>query len=200
MSTTQQTAVDDLAAWQAKVDGLRKKKTPDVPVTIHDLDAERDLEDARAALVMARGQARRALRGDGDTVDDAAVEQHPDVQAKQQELQDAEQAAEDAAVTFNFRKLPPDVYDQMQFQHPPTDAQAAKDMVYNPDTFIPALISACSVMPIAPEQVRSLMQPDPETGNVALNQGDVGVLFAACRGVNEKSRVSLGKGSRLTRN
>ena len=208
MTTTPTTEapVETDAEWAAKINRLRTRKPAEDFVTIYDPDAREAADQARLALV----EVRRRVIVDANAQDlgpderQALLDADERYLAAKQAVEDAEAHCADVDVVFHFRALPPDVYDQMVFAHPATPEQEALSMGYNPDTYIPAMIAACSVKPLTPEQVVSLMTPwtDPDTGETqppALNQGDVGALFSTCRNVNEKARVSLGKGSRLTR-
>jgi hypothetical protein len=124
----------------------------------------------------------------------AFLDDDEEVQAATAELEEAMEAATAAEITFHFRALPPDVYAQLELDHPPTDDQEG---TYNPDTYIPALIAACSVQPLTEADVAGLITPD-EDGHSPLNAGDVSALFQTCRDLNERPRMILGKGSRPT--
>lgn len=39
--------------------------------------------------------------------------------------------------------IPPPVYEQLILEHQPTDANRAQGLIWNPDTFAPALLAAC---------------------------------------------------------
>lgn len=179
--------------WLEKVEGLRKRTPAEAFITLHD-DGLRE-EAAKARVNLA--QARLAARMSAPDADEAEIEQHPAVRAAQVDVDEAESASVDAEVTFHFRALPPDVYDALLLEHAPDDEQADARIGFNPATYIPALIAACSVRPLTADVVSSLMQPDKD-GRTALNQGDVSVMFAACREINERPRMTLGKGSRPT--
>lgn len=202
--------VDD--QWAAKLAKLRTRKPSEVPLTIPDDQAEQAAEAAARALGDVRFRVRAELRKSDEhkglsraELDDL-IDAHEDVVAALQAAKDARQAAVEAGITFWFRALPPDVYDGFQSLHPPTKEQEAQDLVYNPATMIPALMSACSVYPISVEQCDALIhgeisydaQGEEKRGTPALNQGEVNLIYSACRAVNEQPKIQVGKGSRPT--
>ena len=40
--------------------------------------------------------------------------------------------------------IPPSQYDELMGEHPPTDAQREAGYIWNPDTFGPAILAACT--------------------------------------------------------
>lgn len=179
-----------MSDWEDKLERLRKRAPAEGFVTFPDEEAAQALSVANDNLYLARLRV-------AETHPEEDVDGHADVTAARGAVARAEKQVDDTDVVFHFRALPPEVYDQMQFQHPPTESQQKLGMAYNPDTYVPAVIAACSVDGITPEQVRDLITPDVD-GNTALNQGDLSVMFAKCRQINEVPRANLGKGSRPT--
>lgn len=196
------TDVESDAEWTKKVDGLRKRKPAEDWLTVPDLDA---LEAAKAAQVEARAVERAVKRRIlAETDEDLTAEVLAELVAADEEVVAAASAlstaiddAQAREVTFHFRSLPPAVYESLQHQHPPTEDQEQENLAYNPDTYVPALIAACSVRPLTAEQVAALIEPD-EDGNTAFNDGDINAMFNACKRINERPRLMLGKGSRPT--
>lgn len=87
-----------------------------------------------------------------------------DVEAAEQRVEQAREAAADAVVTLTLQALPRPEYEQLLLAHPPTRQQAEEKQTYNVDTFAPALVAACVV--------------DPDTGERPLSEQDVAELFA----------------------
>lgn len=54
----------------------------------------------------------------------------------------------DEDVSFLFRALGGPDWDKIVHKHPPTSEQRADGAAYNPNTFGPALLSACCVEPV----------------------------------------------------
>lgn len=199
LSTSTPPSVED--AWAAKIVKLRARKPAETFLTIPDEDALAVVAAKREGYLQARTEARKALPDAGSlssTEVEAFLSSDVKVKRAHTALEKAVTDAGEAEVTFHFRALPPDAYEALQGEHPPTDAQAARDMLYNTDTYIPALISLSSVMPLTVDDALGLITPDPATGAVAFNQGDVLAIVQTIRDVNERPRMMLGKGSRPT--
>ena len=136
--------------WSDQLARLRKRKPAEGWVTIPDQDAKAALYAAEDALAVVRRDVVIGLMESGvedPTEDQIGSDKSYAAAAKAVENAAAEVDATD--VVFHFRAIGPSLYDQMQFQHPPTKPQEDRDMAYNPDTFIPAVIAACSVKPTA---------------------------------------------------
>lgn len=176
--------------WQEKVKRLRNRKPAEGYVIVHDDEAMAAVSKAQADLAQARMQARSELVGKtaGEDVE-KLLAADPRVKKAQKAVAAADQAQKDAEVVFRFRALPPDVYDALRAEHPPTEAQEANGQDKNPDTWIPAIISACSINPITPEQVREFIDEG------VLNTGEVIEMVGVCREVNERPLTTAGKGS-----
>lgn len=178
--------------WSAQLDALEKRPPLEDFITLHDPDKLHAVGKARRDLLAARRKVAAGIKD--DTLTDAQVRTkvnaHKDVKAAQKVLDEADAAESAAQVTFHFRALPPHLYEGLKGQHPPTDAQAEDDLAWNPQTYIPALWSACSVKPLPVERAAKLLE--------TLNTGDASALAECCRSVNETSTASLGKGSRAT--
>lgn len=187
MSSSSTTTVDP---WQEKLDRLRKRKPAEAYVVIHDDAAMAAVTQAQADLAQARMQVRSELVGKTAGVDvDELLAADPRVKKALKAVDAAAKAQKEAEVVFRFRALPPDVYDNLRTQHPPTEEQEAAGQDKNPDTWVPAIVSACSIDPITPEQVRGLIDDG------VLNTGEVVSLINACREVNERPLTTAGKGS-----
>jgi hypothetical protein len=190
--------------WAEKLERLAKRPPAEGSVTIPDPDAMLVIAQKRLDLQTARRTARHEAPTGSLSLEEseAFIRDHPAVQAAHGELDEAVEAARDAEITFTFRALPPHVYDGLAMLHPPTDEQVEADMTWNPDTYVPALVSACSVQPLSEDQFRALTTPRPDPDRPGeeiappLNQGDVAAMVQMCRDLNEQPRMMLGKGSR----
>jgi len=196
--------------WDEKIARLRNRKPAEIVVTIPDDDALDAVGQAQREALDVRQAARRRIRanvGPDVKIDAEDIDADPEVQAALERIKEAEANAKALEISFRFRQLPPDVYDQLPLQFPPTDAQSALNMAYNPDEYLPALFAACSVDPIDVETVKGLLYGlRDENGDPVLaadgepvqppvfNQGEVQQIVASLRGVNEVHRVQVGKG------
>lgn len=127
------------------------------------------------------------------------------------EIDTQKQAVADASIEFVFRALPAKVYERLVRQHRPTDEQkaaatelatdeglpkaAAQKLVYNPDTFPPAIIAATLISPKMtvdeviheiwghPEDTDDDGADREETPADAWNTTERGVLFQTARNV-----------------
>lgn len=200
-------------SWEERLAGLQTRKVPEVEVVIRD-DASIDAVN-RTALALAdvrveiRSSLAHSLTEPGMTSDTltASVEAHADVTAARDVHEAALQAADDASVTFLFRKLPAHVYEALTGQHPPTPSQLDAGQRVNSDTYIPALIAACSVGPVSYRTAFELIHGTPvesaddpfdltvERTESPLNHGETSLLYAACVRANEGTEsVVPGKG------
>lgn len=184
----------DTQTWQDKVAKLRALPTRTEDVWFPDPDAVAALEEATMESLRLRTDLRATGKAAG--LAGADLDEHitsnPDYQALLAKVDELQTAEQEARTTFTFRTIPPDVYDQFELGHPPTAEQAEKNMTYNPDTYIPAMIAACSADGLTVEAIDSLID------DAVVNQGDLGRMIEACRAVNERARLSAGKGLRLT--
>lgn len=207
----------DQDEWLRKVDKLANRKPAEQTVTIPDNDAEQAVAEAVATLRVTlrdvRDELAEQVDEDAGTAEEAGddlaerVQRDPRVVEARQALEDRRREADDAAIPFVFRQLPPHAYGALVLRHQPTDEQEEQGHTWNPDTYPPALISACSVYPLSEEQADALLNGpvvetndagDPvERGPAPLNIGEANLLFRACLLVNEDERgATLGKGSR----
>jgi len=82
---------------------------------------------------------------------------------------------------FTMRAIGSKAYDVLVGMHPPTAEQKKESGTYNPDTFGPALIAACSVTPhLTPNEAKELWESDE------WSRGEVMALFLAAVEVNSK--------------
>lgn len=184
--------------WEAKVEAATKRPAPESWPTLRDPSKDLEARLALAEVLNVRRKTRASILAeprDGDLDDDeldALVEKHKDVKTAERKREKAEEAADAAAITFHLRGLSPRAYDHLMMQHPPTEEQEKRGQVFNPDSFWPALFSACSVRPVSVEKAAQII-------HFAGNMGDTAQLMTVLRNLNEQGRVSLGKGSPSTR-
>lgn len=81
----------------------------------------------------------------------------------------------EVTMEMRLRAISSRAYDRMQGDHPPTAKQKAEGAAYNPDTFAPALVSACSLDPkLSVAQATELYESDE------WSSGEFGGLFVEC--------------------
>ena len=184
--------------WAAKMKRLRDRRPAEQDVTLHDDAAVEAVQDAQSeALRVVNGvidEWREAGKFDETQAtylaQQMAVEADPRVQAQRAIVTAAAEAKAESDVTFRFRALRGDVWEQLLSEHQPTKDQVDRGEVYNVQTFAPALIAACSLDEITYADV---MEWWPN-----LAQGEQSLLFGACVTINQGARASLGKGSSST--
>lgn len=193
-------------SWDDKIAKLRGRKPAELSATFPDTEAEQDLITARLQLRAARRRAevKTAVAVLEPDAKQEAVEADPDVAAARETVVAAEERAAAEAFVWTFRALPPDVYDEFAADHPPTPVEAERGQEYHVRTYLPAILSACSVEPIDVDTVAKLLWGDPDgktedEQRPAFNQGEVRVLAETVRDVNQKPQVVLGKASPRTR-
>jgi hypothetical protein len=184
-----QPTVDDV--WAAAVQRATTRKRPEAWAVLPDGDLVEAAALAAAGLTAARRRASMRIvdehrDSEGEVDLDALIAADPDVHEAAQRAAAADAKRKAAEVRIHLRALPPDVYDALQLQHPPTDEQEKRGMIWNPHTFFPALLAACSVKPLSEEQAAAIIS--------AGNAGDVAKMMGVCRTLNEHSALSLGKG------
>jgi hypothetical protein len=213
------TTTTDSPTWEEQVARLSERQTPDIEVIIPDDETELAVAQSFVALTDARMRARKRLSGVDDPAADldhlaALVEADDAVVAAREANKAAVDAADAASIRFLFRKLPTHVYEAVQYEHPATTEQEERRYRYNPETYVPALLAACSVHPLTYRAAFELVHGSPVTPvdddhpNVfaldverhpaPLTQGEVAMLFAAARDVNERVGLTMGKGWRST--
>lgn len=182
----------DIAALRA-----RKKPRQQTVTLILDPDIEEQLVTARDERTEAQARADRTPGNSAAAADLAAANER---------VEQAEAAARDESVTFVFKALGREAYEQMKDAHRPTKKQRddykAKglamgfaefqvgDLGYNLDTFPPALVAASCIEPeMTLDDAQALWDSDE------FSSAELGDLFAAAMTVNETSRrIDLGKG------
>jgi hypothetical protein len=191
-------------SWQKKAEQLRRRKPDRASFVVPNPEADQAALEARQAVEAAVVEARARL-SDADTDQSLSdlVAADPHVMAARKALAEAEKAAEAAEVPFEFEALAPHAYAELMLEHMPEGEQVMTGMRWNPETFTPALIAACSVEPMTAEEFDELCHPVlDEDGNViappALTAGEVALFFGSCVQLNERPRIAVGKGSRPT--
>jgi len=114
----------------------------------------------------------------------------------EQEVRDARAALDALYEDVVVRALPPVDYEALVAEHPATDEQADDGLLWNPDTFVPALLAACVDLPWSAEEWVELCTAGP------LALGEITALFEAAVQINSRApdlRL-LGKGSAQTGN
>lgn len=91
-----------------------------------------ELEAAQAELAAAARAVRSSL--------DDGIPTH----VLAERVRELEQQVAESVVTFRFRGLGRNAYRRLQAEHKPTE----DDELFNPETFTPALLAACSLDPV----------------------------------------------------
>lgn len=160
-----------------------KRPNRSVVEILLDPELAKALEDAQAALSLARSTLSVHGAGDGGVNQNRADLALLAVEA-------AREAASDSTVTMTFESFGRLAYDDLISHHPPTDEQKAKGYGWNADTFPNALISASSVAPkLSVDEVNQLL------ASPGWNNADAMLLFNTALEVNNTRRTAdLGKG------
>lgn len=138
----------------ATFDHLRSKKKPNTAKVeiILDMEAVEDLDEARIRLDAAKEAFLLAEEGRTETGELLRMQQA--IEVAEEEVKEAEEAADEAVAVFKFRSLGARAYDDLVARHPITPEQEAKvraaggePTAWNPDTFPPALTQASLAEP-----------------------------------------------------
>jgi hypothetical protein len=204
-------------AWADKMARLSARKPQERFVTFVDDDLVTAAEEAFQALGRAEALSRQELRekfkdkpqAERAALVEKALVRDKNVVKRKREHEAAAQAAADAEVKLLLRGLSPHLYESLQAQCPPTDAQRKQGMTYNVDRFAPQLVSACCVDPMTPEQAASLIGGEYEVTEEVDGQvvrtgkwekvdgtlvfGEAALLFNTAANLNEGAQARLGK-------
>lgn len=90
-------------------------------------------------------------------------------------IQTVDDDGDDLTLEMRFRAISSKAYDKLVAENPPTPKQRDQGAMYNPDTFAPALISACSLDPKL-----SLEEATEITTSDEWSSGETGGLFVEC--------------------
>jgi hypothetical protein len=125
--------------------------------------------------VQLERQLRKLREEDGDIAD-----RSQEIAALAAQVRELEERASESEMTFTFEGLGRGRYARMLADHPPTKEQKAElgaELIYNPETFPPALLAASCVEP--PELASNL----PEWTDIHENRspGIVTRLWRACQ-------------------
>lgn len=157
------------------------------------------LADSYHDAVRARDEAKQAM-ADAPTKTAALRANLADREA---EVQDAEEALRGVVATFTLKALGRAEYEALKDDNPPTTKQVTAaeldgtgPLSWNPDTFPPLLVAACSADPEISVSDAQQMWKSPDW-----NAGELLELFWTAVGLQGSRRVpNLGKGSGPTRN
>lgn len=193
------------------LDRLRSRKKPvytrfAIPTDYGKLEA-RDEAQARV------GQLEAQLRLSPGLKDEAARVLNAELSSAKEDLEFAEEELEENIVWFYARSMGPRNFDDLVSRHPPTPEQrqeAKKDgvgpILYNPDTFLPELVTSCVfwidnpgdkevLVPLTDEFVKEMQEGTDWT------KGEYLQIAEKAQEVNQVIRRvgNLGNGSRRTR-
>lgn len=150
---------------------LLRRRRPPVSVDIRvDFSPEAD------AAFVAVEQAERELRM-------APLPSHRD--AARAKLEEAKTATGLFVETLQVSPIPAPTYEALIAENPPTEDNRARGLIWNPDTFAPALLAACVGQEL-PESERMTEKDWLDWLSIAGAglSGDVIRLFQACLQVN----------------
>jgi hypothetical protein len=188
----------------------KKRVTRRVPIAMdNQLLVARD--EAKSRFMQADLQAKM-----GGTRGIRTQEDQERIAELREELEEAEQALAGNVEWFEARSLGQKAWDELVSKHPPTDEQrkqAKKDgigaLLYNQDTFLPAVVAACCYWVHTDDDGEEVLEPltvkfvdymqnDPET---PWTQGEILELAEVSTEVNQNTRRvgDLGNASRRTR-
>lgn len=203
-------------SWKSQMEKARRRKPTEISLQVcvddaaseayyvAEAEADRLRKVAGAALTLAVARGQREEPKTPQDVE-AIIEADPDVVAAVEAANAARATMDEAMLTFTFRSLVPDAFDDLVSAHPPRDDhEDDKVLGYNLDTFRPALVAACHVH-YEPGDDGALVEQDGMTEQDAhdlfhsggWNAGDLDRLFGTAWAVNKTSRMeyaSLGKG------
>lgn len=95
---------------------------------------------------------------------------------------------------FELRAIPPDEWEELLSEHPPTEEQAEKGETYNPTTFRPALLERCVLTPDGEEPLTAEDWADLSASR-NLAPGEFIRLYNTAYALNDRSPlVVVGKG------
>lgn len=166
------------AHWAATQERLASRTRPTAALTICD-----DL-DVRVALDTAKSILRRTKAAAEDRQDDTTG---PIAVARaEQDLADAQAAFDEVAIVLRFRALPRKDFEALKKAHPATEEQAEDGHDINVESLGPELISASSVDGMTVDAAREYLD--------TWSEAEAAELFNAAWGVQQTTRMDLGKG------
>ena len=173
------------AAWEQKMERLRRRSLPERVLRIYDDAALRETHDEAK-----RAADRARLLAESDA-DNGVFAMRATEAAQRYEA--AAEALSEVSVFLTFRALPRPVLEELLHTHPPTDQQAADGAAFNPDTFPAALIAASSTDGMSEADARELLD--------TWSAPDANALWETAWEVQQEARAdratdlaSLGKG------
>jgi hypothetical protein len=118
-----------------------RKRLPSVPYRVLVVDGE-ELETAQQKLTEAVERRRRAERN----LDPSKPDRVKEAKAAKSAVTRLEKAFEACWETIQLTAMPPEEFEELKSEHPPTPEQlkADPDLEYNKATFRPALLAACA--------------------------------------------------------
>jgi hypothetical protein len=168
---------------------VQKRGLPHVDYPLLVVDGD-ELAATQRKLTEATERKRRADRN--------LVADKPDRVKEAKNAQRALAAAEKAFETcweqIRLTAMPPDEFEQLKSEHPPTPAQLKDDpdAGYNKDTFRPALLAACADGGKSADEWQHML-------STVFSTGEQQEIFTAALGINASTRmvesVVLPKGS-----
>jgi hypothetical protein len=81
-------------------------------------------------------------------------------------------------LSWKFQAIPANELDALQAKHPPTKEQRARNLGFNPNTFAPELVAACSIDPqLSKEEARDIWNSEQ------WSTGELNFIFDVCTSV-----------------
>jgi hypothetical protein len=168
---------------------VRKRGLPSVDFPLLVVDGD-ELAVAQRKLAEASERLRRAER----ILDPAKPERVKEAKNAKRAFAPAEKAFDACWERIRITAMPPDEFEQLKSNHPPTPEQLKDDpeVEYNKSTFRPALLSACAEGNKSVDEWRDMLKEQ-------FSEGERQEIFTAALGINAGTRmvesVVLPKGS-----
>jgi len=145
--------------------------------------ASAELDEARMSLSTAETQ----LRLFGNAAGPTKVELEATIDDARERVKRAKDEAAKSTRVIELRAIDAMAFDKLVEKHPPNDDQRRRNLAWNQETFVPALIAVCSVEPsLSEEQVCQLRE--------RWNRGEMQQLWETCLNLCTRHRVAdLGK-------
>jgi len=150
-----------------------------VPFAVLVVDGD-ELEEAQRKLAEAAERRRRAERN----LDPDKPERVKEHDLAKQAVKRAEKTFESCWEKILLTAMPPDEFEDLKAEHPPTDEQLKKDpdLEYNKATFRPALLAACAEGGHSAEEWQDML-------NQQFSDGERQELFTTALAINAGTRV-----------
>lgn len=161
------------------------------PITRDRLKKKQPIQ--RTILIPATEEDAQRLEDARADVDRARLLEPEKLDEYKAALKAVEEQVREDGLELVFRGIGRRRYEELQREHPPTEAQAAENegvtLSWNPDTFLPALLEAT----VANSDLTAQEWNDDVIDSDDWGQAEIGLILETALAVNRESRVaSLG--------